>query len=193
MSSSWYAGFTAQYSTAVMYVRGVGNGQLDGWLPSYFGGDFPADTWRQVMDRVMDGEEPIELAEPAYVDGEAPDDGHAPYTPPPPPPTKTKSEEPTTEITRTPTATARPTTRTPAPTTRTSRARPTRTATVRSMSRTRTATESRTTRTRAPTTQTSPARPTTTATASSTEPGNDTDGDGVVDPLDPCPEQPRHS
>ena len=101
VSSSWYAGFTAQYSTAVMYVRGVGNGQLDGWLPSYFGGDYPADTWRAVMDRVMEGEEPIELAEPVYVDGEAPDDGHAPYTPPPPPPSTTKTDEPTTELTDT--------------------------------------------------------------------------------------------
>ncbi len=33
VSSSWFAGFTPQLSTAVMYVRGVGNGQLDGWLP----------------------------------------------------------------------------------------------------------------------------------------------------------------
>lgn len=97
VSSSWFAGFTAQYATAVMYVRGVGNGQLDGWLPEYFGGSYPARTWRAVMDLVMEGEEPIELADPVYVDGEAPEEGHAPYTPPPPPPTKTKTEEPTTE------------------------------------------------------------------------------------------------
>jgi membrane peptidoglycan carboxypeptidase len=98
VSSSWYAGFTAQYATAVMYVRGDGDDGLDGYLEPFFGGSFPAQTWRQVMDRVMEGEEPIELAEPAYVDGEAPEEGHAPYTPPPPPPTKTKkTEEPTTE------------------------------------------------------------------------------------------------
>jgi membrane peptidoglycan carboxypeptidase len=92
VSSAWYAGFTAQYSTAVMYVRGIGNGQLDGWLPYFFGGKYPAQTWRAVMDQVMEGEEPIEFPEPAYVDGEAPTEGHEPYTPPPPKPTKTKTE-----------------------------------------------------------------------------------------------------
>ncbi len=101
VSSAWFAGFTKQYSTAVMYVRGDGTEQLDGWLlPDFYGGAYPAQTWRAVMDRVMEGEEPIEFPEPAYVDGEAPSDGHAPYTPPPPPPTKTKkTEEPTTEPT----------------------------------------------------------------------------------------------
>ena len=99
VSSSWFAGYTAQYATAVMYVRGVGNGQLDGWLPEFFGGSYPARTWRAVMDQVMAGEEPIEFPEPAYVDGEAPDDGHAPYTPPPKP-TKTKqTEEPSSDAT----------------------------------------------------------------------------------------------
>ena len=102
VSSSWYAGFTAQYSTAVMYVRGDGDDGLDGYLEPFFGGEFPAKTWRAVMERVMEGEEPIDLAEPVYVDGEAPDDGHAPYTPPPPPPSTTKksdrpSTDPTTE------------------------------------------------------------------------------------------------
>ncbi len=96
VSSAWFAGFTAQYSTAVMYVRGKGNEQLKDWLPEYFGGAYPADTWRAVMQRVMDGLEPIEFPEPAYVDGEAPEEGHEPYTPPPSP-TKTKTEEPETE------------------------------------------------------------------------------------------------
>jgi len=99
VSSAWYAGFTAQYSTAVMYVRGIGNGQLDGWLPYFYGGKFPAQTWRAVMDRVMEGEDPIEFPEPAYVDGEAPTDGHEPYTPPPKP---TKTKETKTEETTEP-------------------------------------------------------------------------------------------
>ena len=42
-------------STAVMYVRGDGNEQLDGWLPSYFGADYPAETWTAVMRRDMEG------------------------------------------------------------------------------------------------------------------------------------------
>ena len=42
---------------SVMYVRGKGNEQLDGWLPSYFGGDYPADTWTAVMKRDMEGVE----------------------------------------------------------------------------------------------------------------------------------------
>ena len=41
VSSAWFVGFTPQLSTAVMYVRGDGDDQLDGWLPSYFGGAYP--------------------------------------------------------------------------------------------------------------------------------------------------------
>ena len=32
VSSSWFVGYTPQLATAVMYVRGNGNEQLDGWL-----------------------------------------------------------------------------------------------------------------------------------------------------------------
>ena len=99
VSSAWFAGYTAQYSTAVMYVRGKGNEQLKGWLPEYFGGAYPARTWRAVMHQVMEGEDPIEFPEPAYVDGDAPDEGHEPYTPPPPKPSNTKTDEPETEVT----------------------------------------------------------------------------------------------
>ncbi|WP_220794141.1 transglycosylase domain-containing protein [Nocardioides pelophilus] len=92
VSSAWFSGYTAQYATAVMLVRGKGNEQLKDWLPEYFGGAYPARTWRAVMQRVMEGEEPIEFPPPAYVDGEAPTEGHEPYTPPPSP-TKTKETE----------------------------------------------------------------------------------------------------
>ena len=34
---------------------GTGNEQLDGWLPSYFGADYPAHTWTDVMRRDMEG------------------------------------------------------------------------------------------------------------------------------------------
>ena len=52
VSSAWFVGYTPQLSTAVMYVRGKGQGQLDGWLPEYFGGSYPARTWTDVMGRV---------------------------------------------------------------------------------------------------------------------------------------------
>jgi len=83
-----------------MYVRGKGNGKLDGWLPEFFGGTYPAQTWTEVMTRAMEGVEVEEFPEPVYVDGEAPSEGHAPYVPPPPPtkkPPKDKPSEPTTE------------------------------------------------------------------------------------------------
>ena len=40
---------------AVMYVRGEGDEQLEGWLPSYFGGAYPAETWTAIMERAMEG------------------------------------------------------------------------------------------------------------------------------------------
>ncbi len=38
-----------------MYVRGKGTEQLQGWLPEYFGGAFPADTWTAVMSSELEG------------------------------------------------------------------------------------------------------------------------------------------
>ncbi len=90
VSSAWFVGYTPQLATAVMYVRGDGDDQLDGWLPSYFGADYPARTWTSVMTRGMSGLEVIDFPEPAYVDGEAPSTGHEPYVPPPKP-TRTKN------------------------------------------------------------------------------------------------------
>ena len=49
VSSSWFVGYTPQVATAVMYVRGKGNEALNGFLPSYFGANFPTYTWRAVM------------------------------------------------------------------------------------------------------------------------------------------------
>ncbi|GGF47128.1 hypothetical protein GCM10011519_21450 [Marmoricola endophyticus] len=86
VSSAWFVGFTPQLSTAVMYARGDGNDQLDGWLPSYFGGDYPARTWTSIMGKALDGTDTEDFPEPAYVDGDAPSEGHAPvptYTPRP--------------------------------------------------------------------------------------------------------------
>ncbi|CAN5353708.1 hypothetical protein BH11ACT8_BH11ACT8_09950 [soil metagenome] len=128
VSSAWFAGFTPQMATAVMYVRGKGNEQLKGWLPSYFGGAYPAATWTAVMGYEMEGLPVEDLPDAVYVDGTAPQDGHAPYTPPPsttkkPPKTDPPTSDPTTEPTKTPTkdpsTSAPPTTQPPtsAPTT----------------------------------------------------------------------------
>ncbi|WP_344149037.1 transglycosylase domain-containing protein [Nocardioides koreensis] len=98
VSSAWFVGYTPQLSTAVMYVRGKGNEQLDGWLPSYFGADYPADTWTAVMKRDMEGLAVEDFPPPANVDGTAPATGHEPYTPPPSPtqapPTRSPSQTP---------------------------------------------------------------------------------------------------
>ncbi|GAA2134762.1 transglycosylase domain-containing protein [Nocardioides bigeumensis] len=102
VSSSWFVGTTPQISTAVMYVRGKGREQLEGFLPEFFGGSYPARTWTDVMGRVMEGMEVEEFPEPVYVDGDnEPEEGHEPYTPPPSPtrkpsPTKKPSDTPST-------------------------------------------------------------------------------------------------
>lgn len=123
VSSAWFAGYTPQYATAVMYARGKGNEQLEGWLPSYFGGAYPAETWTAIMTSIMEGLEVEEFPEPAYVDGDAPDEGHEPYVPPPtsnPQPKPTKKPTKTATIkpqpTETPTETPIPTPTTPVPT-----------------------------------------------------------------------------
>ncbi|WGY02132.1 transglycosylase domain-containing protein [Nocardioides sp. QY071] len=99
VSSAWFVGYTPQLATAVMYVRGKGNEQLKDWLPSYFGGAYPAKTWTAVMLRALDGEEVEDLPGAAYVKGEAPTEGHEYVPPPPPPPKKSKKpkEKKTTE------------------------------------------------------------------------------------------------
>ncbi len=120
VSSAWFTGYTPQLSTSVMYVRGKGNEQLQGWLPEYFGGSYPAETWTAVMQRAMEGLPIEDFPPPANVDGDAPEEGHDPYTPPPTtqappspkPTTKSPTEEPTTES-PTPTPTEEPTTKEP--------------------------------------------------------------------------------
>ncbi|MFT4265114.1 MAG: transglycosylase domain-containing protein, partial [Nocardioides sp.] len=113
VSSAWFTGFTPQLSTAVMYVRGKGRGQLDGWMPSYFGADYPTDTWLAVMKADLEGTEEIDFPDPVYVDGDAPDDKHgANLASPTAKPKATKSA--TAKATRT--ATAAPTTAAPATT-----------------------------------------------------------------------------
>ncbi|HEX5087475.1 MAG TPA: transglycosylase domain-containing protein [Nocardioides sp.] len=125
VDSAWFTGYTPQLATSVMYVRGKGNEQLDGWLPSYFGGDYPADTWTDIMKRDMEGVEVEDFPPPANVDGDAPEDGHAPTLPPKPTksptPTHSPSEtgKPTKTPTQVPTPTQTPTTEVPPPPTST--------------------------------------------------------------------------
>ena len=113
VSSAWFVGYTPQVATAVMYVRGDGDDQLDTWLPSYFGSGFPAQTWLALMTRMMEGVEVEDFPEPVFVDGDAPE-GYEPTTAPPTPtrrPTPTRSPEPTesAEPTEEPTESAEPT------------------------------------------------------------------------------------
>ncbi len=104
VSSSWFVGYTPQVATAVMYVRGKGNEALNGYMPSFYGSAYPASTWAAVMKSLMEGLDEESFPEPALVDGEAPSEGHSPYTPPPKPEPKPKptkkakpTEAPTTE------------------------------------------------------------------------------------------------
>ncbi len=106
--SSWFTGYTPQLSTSVVYVRGKGAEPLDGYLEPFFGGTYPAQTWTAVMKRDMEGLEIEEFPEPVYVDGEAPEAGHSPTTPPPKPtktPKPTETETPSETPTETPTET----------------------------------------------------------------------------------------
>ena len=108
VSSSWFVGYTPQMSTAVMYVRGSGNESLEGFLEPFYGATYPTQTWTAVMSRLMEGEPVEEFPPPAYVDGDAPEEGHAPYTPPPKPTKKPKPTETTETPSETPTKTPGP-------------------------------------------------------------------------------------
>lgn len=102
--SSWFVGYTPQVATAVMYVRGKGAGALNGYMPSFYGGDYPARTWKDLMTRMMDGVPVEQFPDPANLDGDAPTNGHEPVKP-----TPTKKPTPTAK----PTPTVPPVTQTP--------------------------------------------------------------------------------
>ncbi|HEY0904662.1 MAG TPA: transglycosylase domain-containing protein [Marmoricola sp.] len=101
--SSWFVGYTPQVATAVMYVRGNGYKPLNDFLPVFYGGAYPAQTWNNVMTRMMDGVPVEDFPPPANLDGKAPSSGHEPYTPPPKP-TKTPKPKPTPTPSPTPSA-----------------------------------------------------------------------------------------
>jgi membrane peptidoglycan carboxypeptidase len=108
VSSSWFVGYTPQLATAVMYVRGDGNDNLNcvekrgesctpGYLVPYFGAEYPTKTWTATMTRLMQGVTVEDFPEPAYVEAKNADPDHAPlpsYTPKPTP-TRTQRPSPT--------------------------------------------------------------------------------------------------
>lgn len=53
VSSSWFVGATPKLATAVMYNRGVGNEDLEGYLNPFFGGTYPALTFKSYMDAAL--------------------------------------------------------------------------------------------------------------------------------------------
>ncbi|WP_332644955.1 transglycosylase domain-containing protein [Aeromicrobium sp.] len=54
VSSSWFAGITPKLATAVMYNRGKGNEELEGYMNPFFGGTYPAITFRTFMNAALD-------------------------------------------------------------------------------------------------------------------------------------------
>lgn len=55
VSSSWFVGFTPKLATAVMYNRGSGNEQLDGYMLPFYGGAYPAMTFQAYMNAALAG------------------------------------------------------------------------------------------------------------------------------------------
>jgi membrane peptidoglycan carboxypeptidase len=81
VSSSWFNGITPKLATAVMYNRGVGNEDLEGYmLPFFFGGQTPAKTFKAYMDSALDPSDCGTFPPPANIKG----DKGTTYTPPPP-------------------------------------------------------------------------------------------------------------
>ena len=54
VSSSWFVGYTPEAATAVMFNRGSGNEALDGYLRPFYGGTYPAMTFKSFMDNSLD-------------------------------------------------------------------------------------------------------------------------------------------
>jgi len=55
VSSSWFVGFTPKLATAVMYNRGSGNEQLEGYMVPFYGGTYPAMTFQAYMNAALQG------------------------------------------------------------------------------------------------------------------------------------------
>ncbi len=119
VSSSWFVGYTPQLSTAVMYVRGDGNDALNGYMPSYFGADYPTRTWTQAVRETLDGARVESFPPPANLPAKRSDHAPAPTYTPRPTPTPTppsRTPTPTTSAPPPPTTTAPAPSPTPTPT-----------------------------------------------------------------------------
>jgi len=125
VSSSWFVGFSPKLSTAVMYVRGDGNDELLGYLPTYFGGAYPAQTWTAAMEGELAGTDCGEFPPPAYVGGPPPTTATEPPSTTSPPTAGTT--QPPTTTRPPPTTTDPPPTTTEPPTTDPATTEPTRT------------------------------------------------------------------
>lgn len=68
VSSSWFAGYTPKLATAVMYNRGkLGNGDLEGYLEPFFGGQIPAKTFQTYMNDALEGTDCGTFPKPANI------------------------------------------------------------------------------------------------------------------------------
>lgn len=68
VSSSWFAGYTPKLATAVMYNRGkLGNGDLEGYMTPFFGGQIPAKTFQAYMNSALEGTECGSFPKPANI------------------------------------------------------------------------------------------------------------------------------
>ena len=141
VSSSWFVGYTPQLATAVTYVRGDGNNPLDGYLDTFFGADYPTETWTAYMKQALQGAPIVQFPEPVELQGESPTSvpPSTTYVAPttievpstttsePPPPTTTTSEPPpptTTTSEPPPPTTTTTTSEPPPPTTTTTTSEP---------------------------------------------------------------------
>jgi membrane peptidoglycan carboxypeptidase len=115
VDSSWFVGYTPQLSTAVMYVRGNGTEPLNGYMPSYFGADYPTQTWTSIMQKALAGAPVQSFPPPANVKARNTDHKPMPtFTPTPTPtpsptPSPSNSPSPSPSMTPSPTPTPTPT------------------------------------------------------------------------------------
>ena len=71
VSSSWFIGYTPKLVTAVMYARGKGNENLEGYLlPTFFGGQYPAKTFANFMIPSLNGTDCGSFPPAANLDGD---------------------------------------------------------------------------------------------------------------------------
>ena len=79
-SAVWFVGATPKLATAVMYNRGDGNDELDGFLRPAFGGAYPAQTFKAFMNEAVDPDDCGAFPKPANLKS---DKGETYVAPPP--------------------------------------------------------------------------------------------------------------